>query len=1486
MILGIAMACSEATRSPVSPESAGVSIGDPRFAIDKAGNGVGQCMLDDARDAGFINNLSDSSKLGCTANDISIALGKITRYSINGGTFQVLDSGERISCVPGDVIKAVTFANIQNSASERYDIGLWINANPGGSALTGTNNACTHYNLVVGDSGVSVLESGGQGGTPDACGDVQSGRLVAVPLDTLTLTCPGGGATSVSVHACAAWSNGTTGGNDNVCPKNPPGGAAGFRQGTTPLTTSKCKCNPLVLPIDVKGSLQIVKRVVNDNGGTLTVSDFNVTSSAASLTFGSGVADGANTLKYSSQVITVDSGSYTLRESDIAAYSEGTWSCTGATPTNSTISAGAVVVKGGDNVVCTITNNDQAGSLQIVKRVVNDNGGTATVAAFGVTSSAGALTFGSGVADGANTLSYSSQVISVSAGSYTLRENDIGGYTEGSWSCTGATPSNTTITAGAVTVPLGTAVVCTITNDDVAGSLQIVKRVINNNGGTATVAAFGVTSDAGSLTFGSGVADGTNTLAYSSQVITVSSGSYTLRENDIAGYSEGTWSCTGATPSNNTISAGAVTVPLGTAVVCTITNDDIGGTLQIVKRVVNDNGGTAAVAAFGVNSSAGSLTFGSGAADGTNTLAYSSQVINVAAGSYTLRENDIAGYSEGTWSCTGATPSDNTINNGAVTVPLATNVVCTITNNDIAGSLQIVKRVVNNNGGTATVSAFGVNSSAGSLTFGSGAADGSNTLAYSSQVMTVNAGSYTLRENDIAGYTEGTWSCTGATPSNTSINNGAVTVPLATAVVCTITNDDVGGSLQIIKRVVNDNGGTATVSAFGVNTSAGSLTFDGGAADGANTTAYTSQAIAVSAGSYTLRENDIAGYSEGTWSCTGATPSDNTINNGAVTVPLGTAVVCTVTNNDVAGSLQIVKRVVNDNGGTATVTAFGVNSSAGALTFGSGAADGSNTLAYSSQVMTVNAGSYTLRENDIAGYTEGTWSCTGATPSNSSINNGAVTVPLATAVVCTITNNDTQGSLQIIKRVVNDNGGTLTVSSFGVNSDAGSLTFGSGVNDGANTLAYSSQVINVNAGSYTLRESDVAGYSEGTWSCTGATPSNNTITAGAVTVPLATAVVCTITNNDVAGSLQIVKRVVNDHGGTATVTAFGVNTTAGSLTFGSGVADGANTLAYSSQVLTVNQGSWTLRENDITGYTEGTWSCTGATPSNTSINLGAVTVPLATAVVCTITNDDQPATLIVKKIVIGAGATFAFTGTGSGVDANFTISPASDNFATTTFSGISAGAKSVTETILAGYVLTDLSCDDSPTVYDPQITQTVNTTLVNGGTVTCTFVNQKQQSQTTRTQGFWSTHLSIATVAWNGGTFAGNTFAGAPGDKLLCGKELDIPKLMGGFWSNIANKSGKGGKRSDIDKARMQLLQQLLAAELNYSAFGSTPPTMTTAAAEAAFCGSDIEAIKAAQIAMASFNESGDSGAFTPGASAEPKASKAIANIPYWDIIP
>jgi hypothetical protein len=167
----------------------------------------------------------------------------------------------------------------------------------------------------------------------------------------------------------------------------------------------------------------------------------------------------------------------------------------------------------------------------------------------------------------------------------------------------------------------------------------------------------------------------------------------------------------------------------------------------------------------------------------------------------------------------------------------------------------------------------------------------------------------------------------------------------------------------------------------------------------------------------------------------------------------------------------------------------------------------------------------------------------------------------------------------------------------------------------------------------------------------------------------------------------------------------------------------------------------------------------------------------------------------------------------------------------------------------------------------------------------------------TRTQGFWATHPQLAQIAWDGGSAFGHTFPGVTattgiGDQLICGRLVDSQmlagqnELMGGFWSAISTQS-TGAKRTQLDQARMQLLQQLLAAELNASAFGSVPSggSGMFASWENALCGTNQTAIKNAQQQAASFNTNGDSSTFTPGTSADSKNARLYANIKFWDVI-
>ena len=85
----------------------------------------------------------------------------------------------------------------------------------------------------------------------------------------------------------------------------------------------------------------------------------------------------------------------------------------------------------------------------------------------------------------------------------------------------------------------------------------------------------------------------------------------------------------------------------------------------------------------------------------------------------------------------------------------------------------------------------------------------------------------------------------------------------------------------------------------------------------------------------------------------------------------------------------------------------------------------------------------------------------------------------------------------------------------------------------------------------------------------------------------------------------------------------------------------------------------------------------------------------------------------------------------------------------------------------------------------------------------------------------------------------------------------------------------------------MQLLQQLIAAELNASAFGSACRAAgTLRGLGAGLLQHEHAGCKTAQQQSASFNTNGDSGTFTPGTSANSKLARSVATYTWWDYLP
>jgi hypothetical protein len=176
----------------------------------------------------------------------------------------------------------------------------------------------------------------------------------------------------------------------------------------------------------------VIKHVVNDNGGAATAANFTLDSGGTNDTpdnFAGAESPGTE--------VTLDAGAYNVTESGPSGYTASfSADCSG--------SIGVGVTK-----TCTVTNNDQAAKLIVIKHVVNDNGGTATAANFTLDSGGTNDTpdnFAGAESPGTE--------VTLDAGAYNVTESGPSGYTASfSADCSGSLASGQTKT-------------CTVTNDD------------------------------------------------------------------------------------------------------------------------------------------------------------------------------------------------------------------------------------------------------------------------------------------------------------------------------------------------------------------------------------------------------------------------------------------------------------------------------------------------------------------------------------------------------------------------------------------------------------------------------------------------------------------------------------------------------------------------------------------------------------------------------------------------------------------------------------------------------------------------------------------------------------------------------------------------------------------------------------------------------------------------------------------------------------
>jgi len=224
-----------------------------------------------------------------------------------------------------------------------------------------------------------------------------------------------------------------------------------------------------------------------------------------------------------------------------------------------------------------------------------------------------------------------------------------------------------------------------------------------------------------------------------------------------------------------------------------------------------------------------------------------------------------------------------------------------------------------------------------------------------------------------------------------------------------------------------------------------------------------------------------------------------------------------------------------------------------------------------------------------------------------------------------------------------------------------------------------------------------------------------------------------------------------------------------------------------------------------------------------------------------------------------------------------------------TFNNQVPGSYTVTETLPnAFWEFGGVSCANTVGGASYPVTNVANGVTINltpGADVTCTFVNNKLGP--TRTQGFWQTHTAYTTSIFNTPL---NTFSWFTAGSIKIGDGIvnqdlitDTGKLFGAFYSSIPKKTDKSN-RNAVDKARMQLAQQLMAAKLNCAAFGCPSSIQTQIAnADSVYATGTVTQILAAAAQMDAYNNSGDTLTIGPAGPATPKTSQSLANKAFWD---
>jgi len=240
-------------------------------------------------------NLVQHQKLGCTANDVSIAQVTNIRDPLTGKTLT--------SCAPGTFNFLADFTIVTTSSRERENVGLYIATNSTTQALTGTcvDNIISPKHQCPGSPAGIFCGSDNYHQDlaippPDNCGDTSSNdvsptagsgvEIVTLEIDGFECKAPAGSKTLVMPN-CTSWQE--PGGNIQCVSNSPfmyPFNGPGGTPTAIPGAPSKCNCGviPLAITVQTAGINVFKACTTNDNPGPPTFTGNPISPSPTSCT--------------------------------------------------------------------------------------------------------------------------------------------------------------------------------------------------------------------------------------------------------------------------------------------------------------------------------------------------------------------------------------------------------------------------------------------------------------------------------------------------------------------------------------------------------------------------------------------------------------------------------------------------------------------------------------------------------------------------------------------------------------------------------------------------------------------------------------------------------------------------------------------------------------------------------------------------------------------------------------------------------------------------------------------------------------------------------------------------------------------------------------------------------------------------------------------------------------------------------------------------